>query len=73
VSSGNEDRSHSVHIRCVVDGEPARILLELKKRGLVRSHVDGICQGLLALWREVLKRELEEAKVLASKRLELEE
>jgi len=58
-----------VHIRCSIDGEPARILVELKRRGLVRSHVDAISQGLMALWEKVVRRELEEAQLKASKRL----
>lgn len=59
-----------VHIRASIDGEPARILVQLKDRGIIRSYVDGVCQGLLVLWKEVLSRELEEARLAASKRLE---
>jgi len=64
------EESNSVHIRCQVTGEPAKILAELKKRGLVRSHADAVCQGLLALWEKVLRRELQEAQVKTSKKLE---
>jgi len=67
--SKSRQESNVVHIRASIDGEPARILLQLKDRGIIRSYVDGICQGLLALWRDVLKRELEEAQLNASKRL----
>lgn len=63
---------NGVHIRCQVTGEPAKILAELKKRGLVRSHVDAICQGLVCLWERVVKRQLEEAQLKASKKLEEE-
>ena len=69
-SRGKE--SNRVHIRCLIDGEPARILTELKNRGLVRSHVDAICQGLVCLWERVVKRQLEEAQLKASKKLEEE-
>jgi len=67
--SKSRQESNVVHIRASIEGEPARILLQLKDRGIIRSYVDGVCQGLLALWRDVLKRELEEAQLKASKRL----
>lgn len=69
-SRGKE--SSRVHIRCSIDGEPARILLELKHRGIIRSNADAVCQGLLTLWEKVLRRELAEAEVKASKKLEEE-
>lgn len=65
----NKERSARVHIRCAINGEPARILLELRHRGIIRSNADGVCQGLLALWEKVVRRELEEAQLKASKRL----
>jgi len=58
-----------VHLRCSLAGEPARILSELKKKGVIRSYADGVCQGLLALWEKNIARELEEAQLKASKRL----
>jgi hypothetical protein len=73
VSRENKERSARVHIRCAVDGEPARVLLELRRRGIIRSNADAVCQGLLALWEKAVRRELEEARLMASKRLEQEE
>jgi len=67
------EEPNSVHIRCQVTGKPAKILAELKKRGLVRSHVDAICQGLVCLWEQVLRRQLREAQLEASQRLQEEE
>jgi hypothetical protein len=69
-SGGKE--SNRVHIRCSINGEPARVLLELKHQGIIRSNADAVCQGLLALWEKVVKRELEEAQLKASKRLDEE-
>lgn len=66
-SRGKE--SSRVHIRCSIDGEPARILLELKHRGIIRSNADAVCQGLLTLWEKVLRRELQEAQLEASREL----
>jgi len=67
------EESNNVHIRCRITGEPAKILAELKKRGLARSYVDGICQGLVCLWERVVRRQLEEAQLKASQRLEEKE
>jgi hypothetical protein len=69
VSRENKERTARVHIRCAINGEPARILLELRHRGIIRSNADGVSQGLLALWEKVVRRELEEAQLKASKRL----
>jgi len=35
-------------INTKVKGEPARIFIELKQRGLVRSNTDAVIQGILA-------------------------
>ncbi|MDG6995544.1 MAG: hypothetical protein JRN52_06460 [Nitrososphaerota archaeon] len=39
-------------------GEPAKILRELKERGLVQNNVDSVAQGLLALHEKVIRRDL---------------
>jgi hypothetical protein len=44
-------------------GEPARVLLELKKRGLVLSNRDAVVQGILALHEKVLQRDLAQARL----------
>jgi len=69
VSRENKERPARVHIRCVINGEPARVLLELRRRGIIRSNADAVCQGLLALWEKIVRRELEEAQLKASKHL----
>lgn len=51
-------------------GEPARILRELKNRGVVQSYRDAVSQGLLLLYDETLRRELQMYRVSAAKRLE---
>jgi hypothetical protein len=50
-------------INTQVEGEPARILLELKKRGLVVSNTDAVIQGILALHEKVLQRDLALARL----------
>lgn len=61
---------NKVYIKCSISGKPAKVLLELKSKGYCRSNVDALSQGLLALWKEVVRRELEEAQLKASKKLE---
>ena len=39
-------------------GWPAKMLLELKRRGLVGSNREAISQGILALYEKVLQRDL---------------
>ncbi len=53
----------SVDIRCTLVGEPARILLELKERGIANSYKAAISQALYAYYGDVLDRELKSLKV----------
>ena len=52
-----------LHIKCTITGEPARILLELKQRGLVNTNKDAVNQGLCALYNTVLERDLKQQKL----------
>ncbi|WP_148701070.1 hypothetical protein [Candidatus Nitrososphaera evergladensis] len=47
-----------VRINTEIEGEPAKILLELKQRGLVSDNTDAVNQGLLVLYDRVLKRDM---------------
>ena len=47
-----------VRINTEIEGEPAKILLELKQRGLVSDNTDAVNQGLLVLYDRTLKRDL---------------
>lgn len=47
-----------VRINTEIEGEPAKILLELKKRGLVSDNTDAVNQGLLVLYDRVLERDM---------------
>lgn len=46
-----------VRINTEIEGEPAKILLELKKRGLVSDNT-AVNQGLLVLYDRTLRRDL---------------
>lgn len=56
----NDDpsRQTKVRINTEIEGEPAKILLELKQRGLVSDNTDAVNQGLLVLYDRMLKRDL---------------
>ncbi|MEP0826459.1 MAG: hypothetical protein HRF40_13330 [Nitrososphaera sp.] len=53
--SGRQTR---VRINTEIEGEPAKILLELKQRGLVSDNTDAVNQGLLVLYDRTLRRDL---------------
>jgi hypothetical protein len=52
-----------VRINTAIKGEPAEILIELKKRGIVTSNSDAVIQGLLALYEKVVQRDLAIARL----------
>ena len=52
-----------IRINTQVGGEPAKILVELKRRGLVTSNTDAVIQGLLALHEKVLRVDLMRTKL----------
>jgi len=58
----------SVRINTELKGEPARVLLELKQRGLVGSNREAIAQGILALYEKVLQRDLSIGQIMTIKR-----
>jgi hypothetical protein len=57
-------------VKCILRGEPARVVRELQERGLVKSVREAVVQGLLALADKVTEQELRRAQARASKRLE---
>lgn len=57
-----------LYIKCSISGEPARILLELKQRGLVNSNKDAVNQGLYALYNNILERDLKQLKLDENKK-----
>ena len=59
-------------INCEIRGKPAEIFNELKRRGLITSARDAVVQGLACLYEKVLERDLREAQLKASKRINTE-
>jgi hypothetical protein len=68
----DESQEYKVSVRCIISGEPARIFLELKRRGLVRSTRDAVVQGLMSLHERIVQRDLKIAQLKASQRLNQE-
>jgi len=62
----------TVYVKCTLRGEPARIVAELKERGVVRSVREAVVHGLLALYEKTMERDLKRAQARASRRLEEE-
>lgn len=58
VNDGHSRQTTRVRINTEVEGEPAKILLELKQRGLVSDNTDAVNQGLLVLYDRTLRRDL---------------
>jgi len=71
--SVDKEKSLKVEVRCTLREEPARIVLDLKERGVVANVREAVVHGLLALHEQILDRDLKEAQVKASKRLNEEE
>ena len=61
-----------VYVKCTLRGEPARIVVELKERGIVRSVREAVVQGLLTFYEKTMERDLKRAQARTSRRLEEE-
>lgn len=59
------DQSATARVNITLRGEPAQILLELKRRGVVRSNTAAVVQGLFLLWDKITERDLARARVNA--------
>ena len=61
-----------IYVKCTLEGEPARIVRELKQRGLVASVREAVVHGILTYHEKILHRDLELAQLKASRRLDRE-
>jgi len=61
-----------VRINCEIRGKPAEIFIDLKRRGFIISARDAVVQGLACLYEKILERDLQEAQLRASRKLETE-
>lgn len=51
-----------VHVRCVLEGDVARMFRELENRGLVKSVREMVFHGISAYYERVMERDLLEAR-----------
>ena len=59
-------------VKCELEGKPAWIIKELKKRGMVKSVREAVVQGILTYWDQVMVRDLREARALTGTRIAAE-
>ena len=58
-----------VYVKCELEGKPAKIIKELKRRGMVKSVREAVVQGILTYWDQVMVRDLREAQAQTSARI----
>ena len=58
-----------VYVKCELEGKPAKIIRELKRRGMVKSVREAVVQGLLTYWDQVMVRDLREAQARTGTRI----
>ena len=61
--------TETVYVRCTLEGKPAEIVRELKRRGIVKSYREAVVQGILTYWDQVMVRDLREAQAQTSSRI----
>jgi hypothetical protein len=52
-----------IRVNCTLYGEPAKILIELKQRGLATSNTDAVIQALYALHEKIVNRDIRLAQL----------
>jgi len=65
----SQEHPESLHVRCVLEGDIARMYRELESRGLVKSVREAVTQGISAFYEEVMERDLLEARAKTSGQL----
>ena len=58
-----------LYVRFELEGKPADIVRELKKRGIVKSVREAMVQGLLTYYDQLMMRDLREAQAQTSTRI----
>ncbi len=46
----------------ILKGETAKMLIEMRNRGVIRSFSDGVCQGIQALYDKIAERDYRAAR-----------
>ena len=63
------EKPERVYLKCVLRGDPALIVLELKERGIVGSVREAVVQGLFVFYEKILERDLRRAQVASARRI----
>jgi len=59
-----------VRINTVIVGEPARWLIEWKRRGIVTSYTDALIQAFRALHEKITEQDLKAMQLMNYRRME---
>ena len=62
------EKQNIIRINCVIEGDPARWLIELKRRKIVITNKEAVILGLQAIYEEILKLDSTELYLKDSKR-----
>jgi len=65
----SQEETEIVWVKCELEGKPAKIVKELKRRGMVKSVREAVVQGLLTYWDQVMVRDLREAQARTGTRI----
>ena len=68
----SQEETEIVWVKCELEGKPARIVKELKRRGVVKSVREAVVQGLLTYWDQMMVRDLREAQAQTGARIAAE-
>jgi hypothetical protein len=49
----------------ILRNETARMILELRSRGIIRSYSDGVSQGIQLFYEKILEQDLRSARLKA--------
>jgi hypothetical protein len=61
----HQNSTFSVRLSLTLHGEAARILLELKNKGVIRSYSDGVNQAIRVFYEKIVGQELLSARLKA--------
>ena len=65
----SKENSRKLFVKCELEGKPAEVYRELKRRGIVKSIREAVSHGLLALYDQQMMRDLRAAQAHTSNRI----
>ena len=64
-----QEYAKPIRVRCVLEGDIARMYRELESRGLVKNVREAFAQGISAIYEKTMERDLLEARAKTSAKL----